>query len=262
MKTIKRNVALIICLVFLGTLCGCSTGQQSEASEALKEYFDACNEMDMDAIHNASIPAGKEGYYSASLLSEDDYSFFQNWRTSMGFARSKLDLADFVRFNPKLVIFEDYPYVNEGENGELLNYDGEKITLKEALPDFEVNYTVEKMEQFGDCTVYLRDGLTWIELEDMDQIVALEDGSFLDVDDMYVARLKVEWFYDNNLYGYNRHWWKDEEFCKISPFASYEDAIKDYEDMEYIVFVYKYDDEWYVCPERLPGATFMYKAEF
>lgn len=261
MKMLKKNLALILCLTLVGMLSGCGSQAKSGPSEAIKEYFDACNAMDMEAIDNASIPDGKEGYYTSQLLSTDDYSFYENWRSTMGFYRSKLDAADFIKFNPEFVIFDDYSYVSTGPNGELLNYDREEITLEEALPDFSVNYKIEEIEQFDDCTAYLKSGLSLIEIEDMDKVVALSDGSFLDVQDMYVAKLKVEWSYGNNLYGYNKSWWNDEEFCNFVP-ASYEDTIKEHADLDYIVFVYKYNDEWYVCPENLKASTFLYAAEF
>lgn len=261
-KRVKRSMAVVLCLVFLGALCGCNSGAQGGPSEALKEYFDACNAMDMEAIHNASYPEGMEGYYSDQLLSETDYDFYNNWRVNMGFARSRLDLADYIKFNPELVIFDDYPNVTMGPNGELLNYDREEITLEEALPNFSVTYHVEEMESLKNCTLNLRDGLSLIKMEDMDRIVALKDGSFLDVDEMYVAQVQVEWYYGNKLYGYNKSWWNDEEFCKLSPYASYEDAIEDYENTDHVMIIYKYDDEWYVYPEKLNAASFMYKAEF
>ena len=261
MKTLKKNLALILCLTLIAALSGCGSQAKSGPTEAIKEYFDAYNAMDMEAIHNASIPEGKEGYDTLGLLYTDDYSFYETWRSTMGFYRSKPDAADFIKFNPEFIIFEDYSYVTTGPNGELLNYDREKITLEEALPDFSIDYKIEEIEQFDDCTAYLKSGLSSFEIEDMDKVVALSDGSFLDVEDMYVAKLKVEWSYGNNLYGYNKSWWNDEEFCSFVP-ASYEDTIKEQADLEYILFVYKYNDEWYVCRENLKASSFMYAAEF
>lgn len=261
-KKVKRSVAVVLCLVFCFALLGCGSGTSGGAADAIKEYFDACNDMDMAAIHAASFPEGMNGRYSERLLQEGDYNFYKCWREDLGFVRSKYDMADWAKFDPNFIVFKDFPNGYEGENGDLQTKDGERLTLEEAFPDFSVEYTIEELEHFSDCRVCLRDGLSLVDLEDMDQIVQLDDSSFLDVDDMYVAQLKVEWAYEDKPYGYNRHWWKDENFLKSPVFSSYEDAVSDLEDIEYYVFVYKYNDEWYVYPETWNKAAFLYKVEF
>ena len=55
MKTIKRSIAIILCLISVGALCGCGSGAKGP-EEALKEYFEAYNKMDLEAIHNATYP--------------------------------------------------------------------------------------------------------------------------------------------------------------------------------------------------------------
>lgn len=261
-KKVKRSVALILCMVFAFGIWGCNPGAKSGPEGAIKAYFDACNEMSMQAIHDASFPEGKMGATSSRMLREGDYTFYNNWVSYMGFTRSKFDMADWVKFDPEFAMFDDYTYVAEGENGELVNRERERITIKEALPDFSVDYDVEELVNMGDCSVYIRDGLEKVEITNMDEIVTLEDGSYLDVDDMYVAQLKVEWYYKDNLYGYSKRWWNDEDFCKVTPYDTYDDAVKECADTEYYVFVYKYNNEWYVYPECLNMGVILYEIEF
>ncbi len=261
-KKIKKIVAVVMCMVFAVALLGCGSASSGGAEDAIKEYFDACNDMDMEAIHAASYPAGMNGTYSEKILQEGDYNFYMCWREQLGFSRSKYDMADWAKFDPNFIVFEDFPVAYEGENGELQTRDGERLTLEEVFPDFAVEYTIEELEHFGDCEVFARDGLSLIAMENMDEIVGVDGYGWLDVDDMYVAQLKVEWSYEDKPYGYNRHWWKDENFAKSPTGGSYEEVVAEQADMEYIVFVYKYDGEWYVYPESLKVATILYKAEF
>lgn len=261
-KKIKKIVAVVMCMVFAVALLGCGSASSGGAEDAIKEYFDACNDMDMEAIHAASYPAGMSGSFSERLLSESEYDFYYCWINVLGFYRSKYDLADWAKFDPNFIVFEDFPVAYEGENGELQTRDGERLTLEEVFPDFAVEYTIEEMEHFGDCRVCFRDGLNLIDMKDMDQIIGVDEEGYLDVEDMYVAQLKVEWSYEDKPYGYNRHWWKDENFAKAPTGGSYEELVAEMEDMEYTVFVYKYDGEWYMFPVTLKMASTFYKAEF
>lgn len=261
-KKIKKIVAVVMCMVFAVALLGCGSASSGGAEDAIARYFEACNNMDMEAIHAASYPAGMNGSLSERLLQEGDYNFYMLWRDQLGFSRSKFDMADWAKFDPNFIVLEDFPVAYEGENGEMQTRDGDRLTIEEVFPDFAVEYTIEEMEHFGDCEVYARDGLSLIDRDNMDEIVGVDGYGWLDVDDMYVAQLKVEWSYKGNPYGYNRHWWKDENFTKLSAVGNYEDLVAEQADREYIVFVYKYDGEWYVYPESLRVATILYTAEF
>lgn len=261
-KKIKRSIAVVLGMVCAFAMLGCGSGASGGAEEAIARYFKACNDMDMEAIHAASYPAGMNGSLSERLLQEGDYNFYMLWRDQLGFSRSKFDMADWAKFDPNFIVLEDFPVAYEGENGEMQTRDGDRLTIEEVFPDFAVEYTIEEMEHFGDCEVYARDGLSLIDRDNMDEIVGVDGYGWLDVDDMYVAQLKVEWSYKGNPYGYNRHWWKDENFTKLSAVGNYEDLVAEQADREYIVFVYKYDGEWYVYPESLRVATILYTAEF
>lgn len=78
---------------------------------------------------------------------------------------------------------------------------------------------------------------------------------------MYVAQISVEWYYGDNLYGYNKDWWNDESFAeKIG--QTYDAAIESRADYDYVVFVYQYAGEWYVYPENLTAGLMNYTVEF
>ncbi len=260
MNTIKRSIAIILCLISVGALCGCGSGAKGP-EEALKEYFEAYNKMDLEAIHNATYPEGAEGGCK-ELLCENDYDVYEYWKEDMGFPRSKWDSSDYAPLQslPNFkVMYEEYPMVYEGENGILVDAEGNQLTLKEALPDFSISYEIVEMVRFEDCTV--RETYRSV-IEDMNEIVpAYIDTDKIAVEEMYVAKLNVEWFYGNNLYGFNPDWWQDKDYSEMGPYT-YEEWIEEYASKEYIVFMYKHEGEWYVYPERLELAHIIWEVEF
>lgn len=261
MKTIKKSIAIFLCLISIGALCGCGSGAKGP-EEALKEYFDAYNNVDFQEIHNATYPEGAEGGCK-ELLCENDYDVYEYWKEDMGFPRSEWDSSDYAPLQslPNFkVMYEEYPMVYEGENGILVDAEGNQLTLKEALPDFSISYEIIEMAPFEDCTVY--QNLDRVKLDDIDDVVSgyFETGK-IDVEDMYVAKLQVEWSYGNNLYGFNPAWWNDEEFSKMM-FDTYEETIEKKASEEYIVFVYEYENKWYVYPEKLDISRTFWNVEF
>lgn len=260
MKTIKRSIAIILCLISVGALCGCGSGAKGPEA-ALKEYFEAYNKMDLEAIHNATYPEGTEAT-CRELLCENDYDYYEYWKEDMGFPRSEWDSSDYAPLQslPNFkVMYEEYPMVYEGENGILVDAEGNQLTLKEALPDFSISYEIIEMASFEDCTV--RETYRTV-IEDMNEIVpAYIDTDKIAVEEMYVAKLNVEWFYGNNLYGFNPDWWQDKDYSEMGPYT-YEEWIEEYASKEYIVFMYKYEGEWYVYPEILELAHIIWEVEF
>lgn len=259
MKKLRRGLVLLVCIVLGGALLGCGS-DESRVKKALDNYIDAYGDMSLEAIHNASFPEGMEGLSCSESYCETDYDFFEYWRNA-GFARGSLDIYDYTQSIPDFVVYEDYPLVYEGENGEMVDKEGNQVTIEEAFPDFSISYNVVNMAPFEDCTVSHREVFDLIQDDNMDEIVHLADGGYLDVDDMYVANLQVEWSYGNNLYGYNQDWWDDSTFCE-NMYCTYEEAIEERLSREHIVFIYKYNDEWYVYPEKLGLSAFLYEAEF
>ena len=65
----------------------------------------------------------------------------------------------------------------------------------------------------------------------------------------------------NNLYGFNPDWWQDKDYSEMGPYT-YEEWIEEYASKEYIVFMYKYEGEWYVYPEILELAHIIWEVEF
>lgn len=264
MKTIKKSVALILCIIFGCSFVGCGAIMQNNKQDveaALDEYFNACNMLDFEAVHNASYPEGMEGPVSSVLLSDSEYELFNYWKSSMGFSRSKLDNADWIRFIKDFPLYEDYILVYPSDDGGLLDSEFNEITMEEALPDFTVSYEIEEMGRLENVAVSRREGLKQIELNNMDEIVKLTDGTYMDVDDMYVAQISIEWSYKNNLYGYNKDWWNNDIFCENVDFT-YSETIDECANYDYIVFVYQYEGEWYVYPENISEGLISYQAEF
>lgn len=261
MKKVQRSLMLILCIIFVCMLVGCGS-DESKVQKALDKYFDAYGDMSLEAIHNATYPDEVNDASCKELLCENDYDYYEYWKETMGFPRSKWDSSDYapLQLSNFKVMYEEYPMVYEGENGILVDAEGNQLTLKEALPDFSISYEIVEMKPFRECKV--SENLDGREVETMNDIVpAYIDTEKLDVEEMYVAKLNVEWSYGNNLYGFNQDWWQDKDYSAMSPYT-YEECIEEYASREYIVFIYKHEGDWYVYPERLELAHIIWDVEF
>lgn len=233
--------------------------EEEKALAAIKKYFEAYGDMDLEAIHNASYPKGCE--MDSRMVCETEYDFFDCWINFLGMGRSRFDYTDWTKVDPTFLVYKDYPLVYEGVNGELLNYEGEQLTLDEVLPNFLILYEIIEMKPYEECSVYYRVGLDeFHEIASKDEIVRPPYGEYIAVDNMYVAQVKVEYYYGDDLYGYNKDWWNDETFYERSYVKSYEEEIEDCI-IESIFFVYEYDGNWYVYPHQVNRYGF-YKVEF
>lgn len=232
---------------------------EEKALVAIEKYFEAYNDMNLEAIHNASFPKGFE--MNSWMVCETEYDFFYCWARVLGMNRSLFDGGLDMTDIPNFVVYRDYPMVYADENGDLLDCNGEKLTLEEVLPNFSISYDIIEIKPYEECTVYYRDGMEYYEFGSMDKIVPGQGEEYLDIDNMYVAQVKVEYYYGDDLYGYNKDWWNDETFCEYNHWGSYEETIED-AFRESVLFIYEYDGDWYVYPIRWRDSGYTYKVEF
>lgn len=226
---------------------------KSEQEKALDRYFEACENLDIKELFRASYPmeyADLE-YYSAYNTIGDRWVV--QWITKfVGLSRGARDLAAFENNNS--VTFEDYPYTVSDEDENLISYDGNRVSLRKCLPNLSVSYEIVQMAQFNDCEVSINNHPDLKRITSMDNLITVNDAK-LDVDDMYVAQIRLQWKYGDYLYGWDPAWWKDKNFQEQAESFSiynYEDAIDiTYDHSLYNVFIYKYDGVWYVYPVRL-----------
>ncbi len=230
---------------------------EEKARAALEKYFAAYNDMDVEAIYNASYPKGTE--MDPRIVCENDYDFYECWRMRFGLTRSRYDWFDIMESNPDLPVFEDYPICYEGENGELLDAEGNVISLDEAFPDFSISYEILEMKPFEECALFLREGLYDLhEIDNIDSIIQNPEGGCFDIDSMYVVLVDVEYYYGEDLYGYNKDWWNDERF----PYSiTYEEEIEE-ASREHMLYIYEYNGKWYVYHHYYNHLSFYHYVEF
>ena len=125
---------------------------------------------------------------------------------------------------------------------DMLSVSYDVIDIK-PLSDIELTYS----DKSGNNVVVDRE-----LVEKRANITNMSTREFSDVEvgDIYVAQLHIEWKYDNMLYGYDKSWWNDEEFdrwVKNGSFPeTYKEAINEAKNRVYTLIIYECDEEWYV----------------
>lgn len=251
--------------------------------KALNNYFEAIKNFDTDAFMEACYPQelidiakdwGRRGSvdwyvstYGGFGLSRgplDEFSELLSRDTRLAVvAESYPDVGSWILFNLALAEgdqkkAEEYNQAHK-EYAELVQSDDSAKTL---LKDLKITYNMVGMDKFNDCTVYnIREN----ENVDADFITEMING-FSDnkitvsSNDIYVARIQVEWAYGDKLYGWDEEWWNDSDFVtvvamsNITPRNTYESIIEKFKNREYVMFIYQYNGEWYVCPDGLVRA--------
>ena len=224
----------------------------SPQRKLIDEYFEAINDKDASKIYDLSYTDQlKEGL---PTYDEDESKvfFFTNVRL-MGFSRG---LYEFDAFRMVPCIEEAY-----GPKTDNLNLGNSKDRVLDGL---EVSYDIVDIKPLEDFELY-SDLLGHEEVVDMDEFESivsrynLETGEQIkvDIEDAYVAQVKISWEYDGNLYGMMKSWWKDDEFkefvskSSFEQYDTYDKAIKSMEtintmDKVYLLLLYKCDGEWYI----------------
>lgn len=253
-KTNKKFLIIgIAVLIIIGvTVALLMMNKLSPQRKLIDEYFEAINDKDATKIYDLSYTDQlKEGLPTYDE-DEDKVFFFTNVRL-MGFSRG---LYEFDAFRMVPCIEEAY-----GPKPDNLNLGNSKDRVLDGL---EVSYDVVDIKPLEDFDLY-SDLLGHEEVVDMDEFESivsrynLETGEQIkvDIDDAYVAQVKVSWEYDGNLYGMMKSWWKDDEFIEFvskrgfEQYDTYDKAIKSMETIKdkekvYLLLLYKCDGEWYI----------------
>lgn len=224
----------------------------SPQREVIDEYFEAINNKDIDAIYEIT--------YTDEVLEYIDISHYnelQFFTEHMGFFRG-LYQQNAGRFSTIEGLSNVYPNVTDGKNDDK--------DIKETLDMLEVSYDVVDIQPLDDVDLTVQNNNQIGEEPQQVDINIVEDEATpklyikgqefegnINVDDVYVAQVKVEWTYDDMLYGVDEKWWKNERFKEVfSEYPKYEDAINSFKMMpngpEYIytLILYEVDSEWYI----------------
>jgi hypothetical protein len=128
----------------------------------------------------------------------------------------------------------------------------------EILDDLNVTYNLLSIKKLQDCTVTCKDddndlSRREIDAEWINDLINCGDEKVnVSEDDIYVACIQVKWSYGDKLYGWDETWWENSDFVEwityknITSRNTYDSIIEEYANREYVVFIYEYNDKWYV----------------
>lgn len=254
-KKSKLPLMIILCAVLLvgaGAAVYYLFFNKTPQEKALDRFFDACTELDSDKVIEACYP--DPDVYEKP---KSDLYFFDK---VLSFHRGVIALE--ISGNPMAVsmnmldmYLESYGFDDREDYYDAIDENGH---LEELYPDFKAEYELVKMKNAEEVTVkvnnygWLKDdpGLT------LDIKEHIEDTVKEDVDEVYVAQIKIKWSCGDMEYGNDKSWWDNEDFGKMQEqghYKSYKETMKEYEDRKYDVFVYKCNGEWYVYPWNIRG---------
>lgn len=220
-------------------------GVMSEQEKVIDELFNALNDKDLDALEKTTMP--KEFITEENSYTKCIPAWYQKILWSFGirdfllntdylfFLECKTYLKDFYTFDPEYYGGHDKMY-------EAL-HDPKRI--KEVYKNFRLSYKIEDMCHFEDCNLYAHRLGRGDQIDDMDSIIYI-GWEKLDVDDLYIAKVNLTWWWGNAKNGWNDEWLKDEEYNKI--YGEKHNKLSK-EDQYGLYFVYKYKGNWYVSKE-------------
>lgn len=263
--------------------------------QALHNYFSAIKAFDMNALAEACYPKELidenitvlfENYGKAIRFSNKSLGSGLGFDRGPVYIDNNITLKDFSEvYQEELeVVYESYPEDANWYYGYLASEEGddekaeeywkkedeyvkqsvEKDSAKLLFTDFNVTYNLLSMDKLSDCTInYIQDMNGKFESNAVDfsdglNIAGIDQN--VSADDVYVARVQVEWAYGDKLYGWDKNWWNDEKFTNwvvgkhITQENTYESIIDQYKNQEYVFFIYPQNGNWYVYPRTLPEA--------
>jgi len=257
-------VALVLLTIFV-IVPKVKDAKKSPRLKALDRYYAAIEDTDLAALEKEVYPPiiFKDGYHIYNA-SQDYYSMMlRYWGIYPGFL-----MNDYFKSDKAVMdrLYQDYPLLNPDYYGgyneirEKLYIDEEacKNLFKES--GLSIDYVVMEMKHFDEVSLRTPRG----DVVDMDHAVRIPgtEDEYLDVDDMYVARVHMTWYYGDKQYGYNEAWWSDPVLKdKLEQYGkSYDDVIVMQNKLSNVLVIYKYGGEWYVYPPVLTN-TFFYIGE-
>ncbi|MBQ9934272.1 MAG: zinc ribbon domain-containing protein [Lachnospiraceae bacterium] len=247
---ILSSLILVIIVVTLIILC-LPGNYLSPQRKIIDEYFEAINDKNMEEIYEIE-------YDDKALRFRNDYDtdklFFFTNNNYMGFNRGLYEV-DYLRTTD--VVYNTYPNIKNENSEERVT----RKTLNMLYADYKL-VDITPLEDF-DLTMQGYTGLKEVTIDDVEELAnkidfKTGDKSNIKVDKVYIAQVKIEWYYDDLKYGLDKKWWNDEEFCTLieryDGYKSYKAALDSFgkfantdKDKVYILILYKAEGEWHIA---------------
>ncbi len=219
-----------------------------EAEQALKNYFEAVNSLDMNAVYDACYPAGSTADRKTNV------SAFQFFTRELLFMQGIPQGLEMMRMDHDLMTayYSDYGYTGSysdmAEEYRAATSDSSRI--KEAMPGFKASYTLKKLEKASACEISYRNGLKYVDVDNIEEHIESQYGIQIENGEVYAAEIGIYWEYNGMPYGNKKSWWEIDAFQRVTEnnqnFNSYESTIDYFDQQVYHTLIYKCDGEWYV----------------
>ena len=220
--------------------------------QVLDAYFEAMSAMDFDTIYRLNAPDSDERFN----VGTDRVSLTELLTDKYGYYRGIFDQSTYMfgRFREMFMKSYGFPDCDLDDYREV-NKDPD--LFREHYKDFEAEYDLISLENASEYEISYGNGRRTVD--DMAEYIADKMDLYVDdVDDVYVAKIHIYWNYGDKKYGYDKSWWNDEKFKEImgesGPYdenagkkaQTYEEYVDYYDNLEYDVFLYEVDGEWYI----------------
>lgn len=217
--------------------------------QVLDAYFEALSDMDFDAIYKLNSPNSDERFN----LGTDRVPLSELLIDTYGYYRGNIDQSTYMygRFREMFMDSYGFPDHDLDEYREVMR---DSDLFREHHADFTAEYDLISLKNASECKISFGRGRKTVD--DMRAYIA--DKMDLDVDDIYVAKIHIYWRYGDLEYGFDSSWWRNEDYKKImeesGPYdestgekaKTYGECVDYYDNLEYDVFLYEVDGEWYI----------------
>ena len=217
--------------------------------QVLDAYFEAMSDMDFDTIYRLNAPDSDERFN----VGTDRVTLAELLIDMYRYPRGSLD--DMFSYFPDMFLKSyGFPERDKGGMEESRKVNKDPDLFRKHYKDFKAEYDLISLENASEYEISYGHGRR--QVEDMAEYIADDMG--LDVEDVYVAKIHIYWSYGDKEYGYDKSWWDNEKYREVvgesGPYdenigkkvQTYREYVDYYDNLEYNVFLYEVDGEWYI----------------
>ena len=217
--------------------------------QVLDAYFEAMSDMDFDTIYRLNAPDSDERFN----VGTDRVTLAELLIDMYRYPRGSLD--DMFSYFPDMFLKSyGFPERDKGGMEESRKVNKDPDLFRKHYKDFKAEYDLISLENASEYEISYGHGRR--QVEDLAEYIADDMG--LDVEDVYVAKIHIYWSYGDKEYGYDKSWWDNEKYREVvgesGPYdenigkkvQTYREYVDYYDNLEYNVFLYEVDGEWYI----------------
>lgn len=203
----------------------------------LNDYFDAVTRLDRETIQKIC---------NIDIYEGPNFEYFVR---RLGFTPGYLSNVDFLRVSDDLWAAYLRGMGYEGTVDEMMSAYAEDIKEDGDIifSGFMASYKLLDLKPAEDCKVQFQSGLKKIEVPGLKEKIK-EDRQLDEVDEAYIAKMKIYWEYKGFPYGNDEKLW---DLSELSGIDTYETIKEKNEDMDYYAFIYRVGDDWFLYHDSI-----------